>query len=388
MKILIAPDSFKGSLTANQFCQITAQQINEAQSDVTVHQIPLADGGEGTIDAILSNTPGRLISKTVKNPLGKEISAQYAILNDSQTAVIEMARASGLPLLSSKDINPLLASSYGTGELIKAALEKGCQKFIIGLGGSATNDGGAGMLQALGAQFFDAKSQAISICGQNLKDIAKIDLTHFDCRIKDIDIIIAGDVTNPLFGKHGATYTFGPQKGANSQMLIELEAGMKHFAQKTIECLSTDNPLLKKLSETAGAGAAGGMGYALMAYGKATMQSGFELIADLANLDDIIDSVHTRPDLIITGEGRFDNQSLQGKLIGRLIQRSDKYQIPMLIICGSIGKEFDVDKLSKDISVFGLCSNSISQEYAMENSADLLKKMISNVLDPILTNEG
>ncbi len=389
MNILIAPDSFKGSLSAQQFCQIAARQTKQAQPNVTVYQMPLADGGEGTIDAILANSSGRRLSKTVKNPLGAEISAQYAILESSHTAVIEMAQASGLPLLSPKEMNPMLTSSFGTGELIKAALDNGCRQFIIGLGGSATNDGGAGMLQALGAQFFDAQEQAISICGQSLKQIERIDLTLFDSRIKDSTIIMAGDVTNPLLGKEGATFTYGPQKGADPQMLAELEAGMKHFALKTTECFTLDAPLLKKLSGIPGAGAAGGMGYALMAYGQATMTSGFELIAEFAELDEKINSIKTRPDLIITGEGCFDKQSLQGKLVGRLIQRSDKHQIPILIICGII--ENNMKELSKNISAFSLCNGSISKEYAMKNSVhlleELLEKLLPNLLETMLIQD-
>jgi len=219
MNILIAPDSFKGSLTATQFCQIVKQQIQKLKPDTNVYQMPLADGGEGTIEAILSNTPGQLISEIVKNPLGKNIAAQYAVLDHSNIAVIEMAQASGLPLLAPDEINPMQTTSYGTGQLIQAALNNGCRQFIIGLGGSATNDAGAGMLQALGAQLINEQGQQIDICGQNLKDIAQIDLSLFDKRLKESEITIAGDVINPLFGQQGATYIYGPQKGADAQML-------------------------------------------------------------------------------------------------------------------------------------------------------------------------
>ncbi len=380
MNILIAPDSFKGSLTATQFCQIVNQQIQKLNPDTRVYQMPLADGGEGTIEAILSNVPGKLIPETVKNPLGKNIVAHYAVLDHSNTAVIEMAQASGLPLLTTDEVNPMRATSYGTGQLIQAALNKGCQQFIIGLGGSATNDAGAGMLQALGAQFMNEQGQVIDICGGNLKEIAHIDLSLFDKRLKEVEITIAGDVTNPLLGQQGATYTFGPQKGADSRMLIELETGVNHFANKTYEHLGLD----VTLSDASGAGAAGGMGYSLMAYASANMKSGFDLIAKLADFDKLIDSKETMPDLIITGEGCFDEQSLQGKLIGQLNQYSEQHQIPILVICGVIGEKLDISQFSQNMTIQSLCNDTITQEYAIKNSLSLLENLISSTLTSTL----
>ncbi|MDX2503005.1 MAG: glycerate kinase [Gammaproteobacteria bacterium] len=375
MNILIAPDSFKGSLSAAEFCHIVADQIHCSRADVNIHLMPLADGGEGSIEAILANTPGKTISTSVHNPLGQTVDAVYAIL-DNQTAVIEMAQASGLPMLAPHERNPMLASSYGTGELIIAGLDQGCRRFIIGLGGSATNDAGMGMLQALGVKFLNAGQQAIKACGQALKDIESIDLSGIDPRIQGSEFIIAGDVTNPLCGEQGATYTYGPQKGADSQMLAELEAGIKHFAEKTGTLPAVD----RSLANAAGAGAAGGMGYALMAYCQANMKSGFELIAEMADLDGVFADVETRPDLIITGEGRFDSQSIQGKLVGRLSEYADKYNIPMLVICGSIGEDLDMNAISQNISTFSICHGPSSLEYTMNNTAVLLDKLISNLL--------
>ena len=375
MKILIAPDSFKGSLSAIEFCRIVAEQIQCFQPDTELQLMPLADGGEGTIDAILANARGQLISTQVQDPLGNLISAQYAILDEHHTAVIEMARASGLAQIESALLNPLLASSFGTGELILDALEQGCRRFIIGLGGSATNDGGTGMLQALGVRFLDVRKQVLRGCGANLKNISTIDLSDFDPRMKASEVIIAGDVTNPLLGDLGATYIYGPQKGADEAMLVELEEGMTLFAKKSAQFL-----LLDDLFDVPGTGAAGGMGYALMAYCQASMQSGFELIADMTGLDGIFAATQSRPDLIITGEGRFDSQSLNGKLIGRLSERTDRYDIPLIVICGAIGDDLDREIISRNVSVFSLVDGPCSLEYAMRNSPMLLEKLMMNMV--------
>jgi glycerate kinase len=232
MKILIVPDSFKGSLTAINFCSLVSHQIEQLMSDVKIISMPLADGGEGTIDSILANTQGQRYQVAVHDSLHRSHMAQYAILTQQHTAIIEMAQASGLPLLTSNEQNPLITSSYGTGELLLKALNQGCRKLIIGLGGSATNDGEMGLLSALGLRFFDQKGKLLNGCGKNLHKIAKIDDTYFDPRLNQSEIIIAGDVTNPLLGHHGATHIFAPQKGANETMVLELETGMAHFAQQ------------------------------------------------------------------------------------------------------------------------------------------------------------
>ncbi len=377
MNILIAPDSFKGSLTAIEFCQIAAQQIQSVKRDAHLILLPMADGGEGTIDAILANVTGQRRSIQVHDPLSKIIDAQYAILDEQHTAIIEMACASGLPLLKPEQLNPMLATSYGTGEIIIDALEQRCRRLIIGLGGSATNDGGTGMLEALGVQFFDRDKCKIRASGQALQDIDTIDCSNMDSRLKDCEFIIAGDVTNPLLGINGATSVFGPQKGADETMLPQFEAGLQNFVNKTDEILDS----VQSIATQAGSGAAGGMAYALMAYCQATMHSGFELIADMTQLDTLLRSEKTRPDLIISGEGRFDNQSLQGKLTGRLCQRADKYQIPLVIICGTQAEDLSVNRLSQNIKLYSLSSEDISVEYSMNNTADLLKKMILNIIN-------
>ncbi len=398
MNILIAPDSFKGSLSAAEFCRIAATQIQAVRPDADLRLMPLADGGEGSIDAILTHVKGKLNTLAVHDALGKTIAAQYAVLetlpqdfnalsnsspsNSSkasaaqlkQTAVIEMARACGLPLIATEKRNPMQASSFGTGELINDALNKGCRQLIIALGGSATNDGGTGMLQALGARFLDTDQQEIQACGETLININSIDLSNFDSRLKECDIIIAGDVTNPLLGTQGATMTFGAQKGADKVMLGKLEQGMSHFARLT-SALMKNNYI-----HSPGAGAAGGMGFALLAYCHARMKSGFEIIAEMTDLDGMFKSTISRPELIITGEGRFDSQSLQGKLISRLSERADQYNIPIIVFCGQVGDDLKVHELSNNMRVFSICHESVSVHEAMNNTAVLLEKLIKKFL--------
>ena len=375
MNILIVPDSMKGSLSASQFCEISAQVFQKQWPAAKIRSLPMADGGEGTIDALLSNLDGERISIQVQDALGKIIWAEYAILKETQTAIIEMAQASGLPLIEPEKRNPFTASSYGTGELILDALDRGCQTFIIGLGGSATNDGGTGMLQALGVKFFDASQNELDGCGSALNQIASIDCTSLDERFQKCDIIIAGDVTNPLLGENGATFVFGPQKGAGSADLIELDKGMAHYANKSIECCAIDSSLISM----PGAGAAGGMGFALMAFFNARMQSGFELISDRLKLNELFEHPDTRPDIILTGEGQFDRQSLQGKLVGRLLERAGKYKIPLIIVCGSVGNDLSMEELPENVSVFSFCDGPVSLAIAMENAENLLNHLLNNL---------
>ena len=374
MNILIAPDSLKGSLNAVDFCELSAESIKRVIPDANLHMIPMADGGEGTIDAILAISPGKLQKASVMDPLERLVEAQYAILEDGHTAIIEMAQASGLPLLKPDERDPLYTTSFGTGELITHALNKGCRRFIIGLGGSATNDGGVGMLQALGAIFLDKNGLAIKPGGKYLHDIESIELSNFDSRIALSEIIIAGDVTNPLLGTKGATHTFGPQKGATQESLKALETALTHFALKTEAHLNLQD---KPLASIAGTGAAGGMGFALMAYCQASMKSGFELIAEMARLDGLI--AGGKIDLILTGEGQFDNQSLDGKLVGRLSQRATEHNIAIIILCGSIGDDLDYLTISEHLALFSLSRGPSSLEYAMKNSAYLLEDAIFNI---------
>ena len=376
MHILVAPDSFKGSLSALQFCQVAAQQLQQLHPEVTLQLQPMADGGEGSIDAILYNSPGRRVAVKVCDPLGRLINSHYAILEQQHTAVIEMAQASGLPLIEKPLRDPLKASSYGTGELIRHALEQGCRRIILGLGGSATNDGGIGMLQALGVSFLDSCQRELRADGAALQHIAAIDVSLLDSRIADCEFIIAADVINPLLGENGATMIYGRQKGATSQALQLLETGMQNYAEKSLSTITAQ----KYYIDYPGAGAAGGMGFALLTFCRARMHSGFDVIARLSGLSYLLSAPEQKPDLLITGEGCFDQQSLSGKLPGRLMQYAEQADIPLVILCGSTGDALDKDKLSHNVSVYSIQNDlpeaNISIQQSMKNADTLLAKLI------------
>ncbi len=414
MNILIAPDSFKGSLSALAFCQIAEQTIQSLCPDACIEALPMADGGEGTMEAFLAQTRGEKYAVQVHDPLGKLIIAQYAMIDtlhfrnayfsntsfsdasgkNNTIAIIEMACASGLPLIDKALQDPMKTSSFGTGELIKDALTQGCRQFIIGLGGSATNDGGMGMLQALGVIFYDKNQQPLQACGAALEAITDIDLSHIDSRCKQSEFIIAADVNNPLLGENGATFVYGKQKGADPKNLLILEQGMHNFVQQTQDLMSKQglkNAELIHLNK--GAGAAGGLGFALMAYCQANMYSGFELIAQLAQLDTLLAGEHSRPDLIISGEGCFDRQSLQGKLIGRLVQRTQHYKIPLVVICGCYRFESDLSTISSDLEVVSLCSlascnDANHLEHCIKKTSVLIKEAIGQLMDDKCFFEG
>ncbi len=383
MNILIAPDSFKGSLSAVEFCNIAERVLQNHSDSITARLMPLADGGEGTIEAVQTFIKTRKISVNVHNAIGICTTASYAFIDENQsdnpygkaTAIIEMAQACGLPDIPPLKRNPMKTSTFGLGELIKHALDTGAKHLIIGLGGSATNDGGTGMLSALGVQFLSEEGKPIMPAGQMLERIDKIDTAHLDTRLKDCTITIASDVTNPLLGELGATHIFAPQKGADAQMIEALEKGMASYACKTVQTLG----LSDKLYNTPGSGAAGGLGFALLAYLNAEIQSGFELLAELSGLDKLLANTDTRPDMIITGEGHFDKQSLGGKLTGRLIKRAEQYHIPVKIICGDYSRGI-AQNLNSSIQIISLKDKDIPLEQAISDSAQLLEQKLSELI--------
>lgn len=328
MKILVAPDSFKGSLSASRFCEIAKTVIESQVANSTVTMLPLADGGEGTMAALVAGTNGTVKTCTVTGPLKDKVQASYGILGDGNTAVIEMAQASGLPLVAGNKKNPLLTTTFGTGELIKDALDHGIQKIILGLGGSATNDGGSGALQALGLQLLDSTGQLLKPCGESLLKLVTVKTDSLDPRLAKTAIIIASDVTNPLLGNRGATMTYGKQKGANELQLEQLEEALTHFAELTQAVTRKD------MKDVAGAGAAGGMGYGFLSYCNAEIRSGFQLIAEMYKLEERLKE--EKYNFILTGEGEINMQSVQGKLIGRLAAMGHKYQTPVIALAGNI----------------------------------------------------
>ena len=331
MKIVIAPDSFKENLTSMQVAACIEKGIKKVLPKARCIKIPMADGGEGTVQSLVDATGGKILKKKVIGPMGKKVTARYGMLGDGLTAVIEMAEASGLPLVPRNQRNPLKASTYGTGELIIDALDKGATKIIIGLGGSATVDGGAGMAQAIGVRFLAKNGKLIKsrASGGTLPDIHNIDVGKIDPRIKKTKFIIASDVNNPLCGKKGAANVFGPQKGATPAMVRTLDANLKHFASVIKAGLG------KSVCDLKGAGAAGGLGAGLVAFTGARMKRGVDLVVELTELNKHL----KHADLVITGEGRVDFQTAFGKTPAGVAKAAKKFKVPCVAIGGSLSDD-------------------------------------------------
>lgn len=327
MKVLVAPDSFKGSLTSGQIIELVEAAGKRVLPDCQVLKMPIADGGEGTVDALVEILKGEKRQLAVKNPLLETVYAAYGIVN-GDTAVIEMAQASGLPLIEMERRNPLYTSTYGTGELIRGVLEAGFRKIIIGIGGSATNDGGIGAMEALGARFLDGQGRQVKGIGESLGAIETIDLSNLMPELKAADIQVMCDVDNPLTGQRGATFVYGPQKGGTAETLERLEVGMLHYERLIRRDLGID------LSQIEGAGAAGGLGGALMAFLGAKLKSGIETILEVVDFAHILGDV----DLVVTGEGRLDRQSAYGKVISGIGKACLKQGVPVVALVGSIGE--------------------------------------------------
>lgn len=326
-KIVIAVDSFKGTMSSIEVCSLIETGFKGIIPEIETVKVPIADGGEGTVDAFLAALGGEKIKVRVKDPLFREIESFYGILPDQKTAVIEMAAASGLPLVEAEK-NPCLTSTYGTGELIIDALNRGCNKLIIGIGGSATNDGGIGMAAALGVKFLDQAGNPVSLNGEGLARLRRIDCSEKDRRIDDCQVLVACDVDNPLYGEHGAAYVFAPQKGADQAMVEYLDQNLQNYAA----VLEKDLGL--SVQEIAGAGAAGGLGAGLVAFTPAQLRPGIEIILDAVNFSAIIADA----DLIITGEGKIDGQSLRGKVPVGIADRAKDSGVPVIAIVGDVGE--------------------------------------------------
>ncbi|MCA0757182.1 glycerate kinase [Paenibacillus sp. N4] len=324
MKIIIAPDSFKGSISAQDLCESIRGGIEAVVPSAEAVELPMADGGEGTLDALIYATKGTKCECEVKDPLGRPVKASYGIMGDGQTVMIEMAQASGLTLLQESDRNPLITSSYGTGELIRRALRAGYRKFVVGLGGSATNDGGAGMLRALGASFTDESGAQIPEGGAGLAQLSAIDLSGLDSAVRESAFRIAGDVTNPLCGPSGASSVFGPQKGATEEMVRRLDEALNRYGEVLLQVTGTD------VRQMPGSGAAGGMGAALLAVLQAESGSGIDLVMEAVDFEDKLQGAS----MVITGEGRLDRQTLSGKVIAGICRKARANQIPVIALCG------------------------------------------------------
>lgn len=329
MKVVIAIDSLKGSLSSMEAGMAIKDGILAAKPDAEVIVKPLADGGEGTTDALIEGMNGERIDLTVTGPMHTPVDAYYGYLKDTNTAVMEMASAAGITLVPDSEKNPLLATSYGVGEMINDAIQRGCRNFIIGIGGSVTNDGGIGMLKALGVRFLDENDEDAGEGGQALAKVARIDVSGMNPLLKECHIQVACDVNNPLCGENGSTYVYGPQKGVTEDMKKTLDEAMAHFARVTSETL--ENNYLN----TPGAGAAGGLGYAFLAYTGAALTPGIELILDAVGLEEELSSA----DVVVTGEGRLDFQTAMGKAPVGVARLAKKYNAKVIAFAGSVTKE-------------------------------------------------
>ncbi|MFA5863596.1 MAG: glycerate kinase [Phycisphaerae bacterium] len=368
MKIIIAPDSFKESLTAFQAAKAVESGFKKIFPDAHYDLIPMADGGEGTVQAMIQSASGSLISCMVTGPLGQPVEATFGLLNDNSTAVLEMAAASGLPLVRPDQRNPMFTTTFGTGELIKSALDHGAKKIIIGIGGSATVDGGAGAIQALGAKLLDENGSPIPHGGRGLKKLAKIDLTDFDPRIAQTEILIASDVDNPLTGPKGAARVFGPQKGATPEMIEILDQNLKHYANVIRDQLGID------IESAPGSGAAGGLGAALLAFCRAKLESGSLLVAKTVNLTNRLKNAN----LCLTGEGQIDSQSVHGKVCHRVAQLAHAQNIPAIALVGSIGKDAHLT-IPPLTAYFSLINRPMELNHAIHHADDLLTDLAEQV---------
>lgn len=369
-KIIIAPDSFKGSMSAKEVCDAIEKGIKNVLKDVEIEKIPMADGGEGTVETLVDATNGRIVNVNVLDPLGNEVNSYFGILGDGKTGVIEMALASGLPMIPRDKKNPLLTTTYGTGQLIKAALDNGCRELIIGIGGSATNDGGVGMAQALGAQFLDREGQEIGFGGGNLNNIDRINLEGLDERLNECKFLVACDVDNPLCGPKGASNVFGPQKGATQEMVKILDANLDHLAAIIKRDIDKD------VKEEPGAGAAGGLGAGLMAFCNAQLKKGIDIIIETTKLQEKIAGA----DLVITGEGQMDFQTAHGKTPYGVAKVAKKFNLPVVALVGSIGQGADVLHEKGIDVIFSIVEGPMSLEDCIQQGKSLTEKAAERLI--------
>jgi len=367
---VLAPDSFKGSMTALEVCDAMEYGIKKILPGSECIKVPMADGGEGTMQSLVDATHGKIYKQTVTGPLGDPVNAEFGILGDGKTGIIEMASASGLGLIADKMLNPLVTTTYGTGQLFKACLDKNIKRVVIGIGGSATNDGGAGFAQALGIRLLDKNGNNLPYGGEALKHLESIDITHVDSRIKDIEIVIASDVTNPLCGEKGASHVFGPQKGATPDMVQILDNSLSHYAE------IIKHQLGKDIKDTAGAGAAGGLGAGLLAFTDARMASGVETVIHYTGLKEKIKNA----DFIFTGEGSIDKQTLFGKTPFGVAQLAKNDGKMVVALAGNIGQDIEHLYDYGFSAVFGILPSVMNLEEALISGKENVARTVENIV--------
>ena len=369
MKIVVSIDSLKGSLTSIEAGNAIKDGILSVDKDIEVVVMPLADGGEGTVDALVEGMNGEKQIISVTGPINEKVEATYGILKDSNTAIIEMAQSSGLPLVPKELRNPLNTTTYGVGEIIKEAINKGCRNFIVGIGGSATNDGGVGMLQALGFRFYDKDNNLVGLGGKVLNEIVKIDTTSKLDELDECNFKIACDVNNPLYGLNGASHIYGPQKGATPEIVEELDKGLINFSQVVKKDLNKD------VAQVPGVGAAGGLGFAFLAFLNSKLESGIKIILDEINLEETIKDA----DFVITGEGRLDNQTAMGKAPIGVAKLAKKHGAKVIAMAGCVTD--DAVKCNEEgiDAYFAIVNKSMSIEEAMTKEVALNNMITTTV---------
>ncbi len=371
-KIVIAPDSFKGSLSSLEVATCIEKGIKRVLPQAECVKVPMADGGEGTVRSLVDAAGGKIIKKRVKGPSGKDVAARYGWLSEKRTAVIEMAEASGLPLVDGREKNPLKTTTFGTGQLMVDAIARGAKEIILGIGGSATNDGGAGMAQALGVKFLSAAGREIKEMGSGgmLAKIQAIDITDLDARVFETEILVACDVKNPLYGKQGAARVFGPQKGATPRMVELLDGNLKHLS-KLIR-----RDLKKDVAKMPGAGAAGGLGAGLVAFAGATLQSGVDIVLEKTELEKFLKGA----DLVITGEGRIDFQTAFGKTPSGVARAAKKYKVPVVAIGGALADD------AHNVFVHGIdgIASAVARDMSLEEAMRCTPQNLENVAERVI----
>ena len=364
MRVVVAPDSYKGSVSAIGVAEALERGVRKIFPSAQVCKVPIADGGEGTVEALIAATDGKLEYSQVQGPLGETLTAHWGILGDGQTAVIEMASASGLPLVPKEKRDPRITTTYGTGELIRSALDAGLRRIIIGIGGSATNDGGTGMARALGTKFLSGEGSELPQGGGALAKLQTIDLTGLDPRLQETEITVACDVDNPLCGARGAAAVFGPQKGATPEMVQELDAALLHFAGCAGDATGRD------VASLAGAGAAGGLGAGLLYFTQAKLKPGVEIVLAAVNFAELVKDAT----FVITGEGRTDFQTAYGKAPVGVAKAAKRYNVPVFCISGGLGEGSD-DVLAQGIdAAMSICSRPLSLEECMRDGETLIEE--------------
>ena len=362
MKIVIAPDSYKGSVSAVGVAEAMERGVRKVFPEAEVVKMPIADGGEGTVETMIEASGGTWVEETVVGPLGEPVKAGWGIMGDGETGVIEMAAASGLPLVGTRK-NPLITTTYGTGELIVSALNRGLKRIIIGIGGSATNDGGVGMARALGVRFLDADGKELANGGGALADLATIDVSGIDKRIQDVTLLVACDVDNPLCGPTGASFVYGPQKGATPEMVEALDAALANYAD------IAEKTLGKSVKDTPGAGAAGGLGAGLMLFTQTELRPGIDIILEVNEFDKALQGAS----LMLTGEGQTDFQTARGKAPVGAANWAKKYDIPVVCISGGLGQGAN-DVLAHGIdAIASIAPHPISLEDCIAQGEQLLE---------------